>query len=151
MKAFAATSRGAFDNQGFGRGFAANREIEVVVRSEVVRRDFDDAPIGAFSQIESGKLNDFRLARIQAYLVLFDRLIVDLQINRQPIARRIAVITDLNRQVLEIFLTEDDTVRIDAGHCDIGGRKYLRSEEHTSELQSLTNLVCRLLLEKKKH
>src|SRR5258706_4337306 len=26
-----------------------------------------------------------------------------------------------------------------------------RSEEHTSELQSLTNLVCRLLLEKKKH
>src|SRR5258706_2035713 len=26
-----------------------------------------------------------------------------------------------------------------------------RSEEHTTELQSLTNLVCRLLLEKKKH
>src|ERR1019366_5045365 len=26
-----------------------------------------------------------------------------------------------------------------------------RSEEHTSELQSLTNLVCRLLLEKKKY
>src|ERR1019366_8759813 len=25
---------------------------------------------------------------------------------------------------------------------------YCRSEEHTSELQSLTNLVCRLLLEK---
>src|SRR2546427_7368184 len=29
------------------------------------------------------------------------------------------------------------------------GRK-LRSEEHTSELQSQSNLVCRLLLEKKK-
>src|SRR5258706_5224565 len=27
----------------------------------------------------------------------------------------------------------------------------VESEEHTSELQSLTNLVCRLLLEKKKH
>ena len=27
---------------------------------------------------------------------------------------------------------------------------FFRSEEHTSELQSLTNLVCRLLLEKKK-
>src|SRR5262249_62046791 len=27
----------------------------------------------------------------------------------------------------------------------------IRSEEHTSELQSLTNLVCRLLLEKKKN
>src|SRR5258706_11833094 len=29
-------------------------------------------------------------------------------------------------------------------------RTIERSEEHTSELQSLTNLVCRLLLEKKK-
>src|SRR5438093_13223487 len=29
-------------------------------------------------------------------------------------------------------------------------RAAARSEEHTSELQSLTNLVCRLLLEKKK-
>src|SRR5258706_990679 len=29
--------------------------------------------------------------------------------------------------------------------------RQLRSEEHTSELQSLTNLVCRLLLEKKKN
>src|SRR2546427_1610693 len=30
------------------------------------------------------------------------------------------------------------------------GREGLRSEEHTSELQSQSNLVCRLLLEKKK-
>src|SRR5205823_9214901 len=30
------------------------------------------------------------------------------------------------------------------------GRQFLRSEEHTSELQSLAYLVCRLLLEKKK-
>src|SRR5258705_9291482 len=30
------------------------------------------------------------------------------------------------------------------------GRKCKRSEEHTSELQSLRHLVCRLLLEKKK-
>src|SRR5690606_41478312 len=29
-------------------------------------------------------------------------------------------------------------------------RKYARSEEHTSELQSREKLVCRLLLEKKK-
>src|ERR1035441_10960949 len=30
-------------------------------------------------------------------------------------------------------------------------RSVLRSEEHTSELQSLRHLVCRLLLEKKKN
>src|SRR2546430_16885228 len=35
-------------------------------------------------------------------------------------------------------------LRLDCGGC------VLRSEEHTSELQSQSNLVCRLLLEKKK-
>src|SRR2546430_4351556 len=36
--------------------------------------------------------------------------------------------------------------------CSQAGRSnlYPRSEEHTSELQSQSNLVCRLLLEKKK-
>src|SRR5258706_1542175 len=42
-----------------------------------------------------------------------------------------------------------------AGSRGRGGEKLAsrrrRSEEHTSELQSLTNLVCRLLLEKKKN
>src|SRR5690554_6652574 len=33
----------------------------------------------------------------------------------------------------------------------VGLSKYFRSEEHTSELQSRPHLVCRLLLEKKKH
>src|SRR5688572_31223213 len=45
-----------------------------------------------------------------------------------------------------------------AGHARRGidkdrrpvGQLYQRSEEHTSELQSQSNLVCRLLLEKKK-
>src|SRR5688572_31177465 len=32
----------------------------------------------------------------------------------------------------------------------ISSARYGRSEEHTSELQSQSNLVCRLLLEKKK-
>src|SRR5260370_28370099 len=38
--------------------------------------------------------------------------------------------------------------------CELAGGKFypviFRSEEHTSELQSHLNLVCRLLLEKKK-
>src|SRR6266567_6818041 len=37
----------------------------------------------------------------------------------------------------------------DMGDPD-AGRQRPRSEEHTSELQSQSNLVCRLLLEKKK-
>src|SRR3954467_15094126 len=35
-------------------------------------------------------------------------------------------------------------------HDALGGRRIIRSEEHTSELQSHDNLVCRLLLDKKK-
>src|SRR5947207_11334683 len=34
--------------------------------------------------------------------------------------------------------------------CPVDGDATLRSEEHTSELQSHSDLVCRLLLEKKK-
>src|SRR3989441_4229258 len=37
-----------------------------------------------------------------------------------------------------------------AGILAVGARSVARSEEHTSELQSLAYLVCRLLLEKKK-
>src|SRR2546425_8725788 len=36
------------------------------------------------------------------------------------------------------------------GHLPLCPRRQNRSEEHTSELQSLAYLVCRLLLEKKK-
>src|SRR5690606_41368772 len=39
---------------------------------------------------------------------------------------------------------------IGAGDIKIEHRAIARSEEHTSELQSRENLVCRLLLEKKK-
>src|SRR5688572_30950496 len=43
---------------------------------------------------------------------------------------------------------DDRGDRLRRGRGREGGR--LRSEEHTSELQSQSNLVCRLLLEKKK-
>src|SRR5699024_12426376 len=39
---------------------------------------------------------------------------------------------------------------VDNGRGHGGGEFYPRSEEHTSELQSRFDLVCRLLLEKKK-
>src|SRR5260370_18790168 len=42
------------------------------------------------------------------------------------------------------YLTDDRPVRFPVSQCN-----SYRSEEHTSELQSHLNLVCRLLLEKK--
>src|SRR5256886_9152816 len=48
----------------------------------------------------------------------------------------------------------DDPARPAGGSCynchQISKQELSRSEEHTSELQSQSNLVCRLLLEKKK-
>src|SRR5688572_31437460 len=43
----------------------------------------------------------------------------------------------------------DDAVNGDRAGAGI--EREIRSEEHTSELQSQSNLVCRLLLEKKKN
>src|SRR2546425_4530147 len=45
------------------------------------------------------------------------------------------------------------TVCVDAAYYKFPDSRFLeeRSEEHTSELQSLAYLVCRLLLEKKKN
>src|SRR5438046_5942951 len=48
------------------------------------------------------------------------------------------------------FVGGTKDVRNTRDHGEDHGRPNPRSEEHTSELQSLTNLVCRLLLEKKK-
>src|SRR5690606_40723931 len=44
----------------------------------------------------------------------------------------------------------NQSVRIDNVMAPISVESVNRSEEHTSELQSRENLVCRLLLEKKK-
>src|SRR2546430_12242827 len=46
--------------------------------------------------------------------------------------------------------TRPDRHRMAGLAVRLGGRRS-RSEEHTSELQSQSNLVCRLLLEKKKN
>src|SRR3989454_2248741 len=63
------------------------------------------------------------------YTTLFRSRLVD----AEPLpAREVHVVSDLQRTALG------------------SGRAAVRSEEHTSELQSPCNLVCRLLLEKKK-
>src|SRR2546430_12218507 len=53
-------------------------------------------------------------------------------------------------QTVEHFLAAVRGLAIDNLLVELDGPE-LRSEEHTSELQSQSNLVCRLLLEKIKH
>src|SRR5256886_11202149 len=74
-------------------------------------------------------------------------------------AELIALRTQVIRSAMEVF--EPDVLIVDYLPLGVAGEltstlEHLRSrgnrsEEHTSELQSQSNLVCRLLLEKKKH
>src|SRR5262249_62119019 len=73
--------------------------------------------------------------------------LLTIALSDQPRAARILVIAAGAGVAGEIAQLEPSPP---AG-TERGFELALRSEEHTSELQSLTNLVCRLLLEKKKH
>src|SRR5205823_10823750 len=58
------------------------------------------------------------------------------------------------RDLLRLRPTETERLRLvearQVGRRHVAAQRRERSEEHTSELQSLAYLVCRLLLEKKK-
>src|SRR5690242_21285254 len=67
----------------------------------------------------------------------------------------LALVCVLGWILLEVGLAVGAAERVDAALVggELGVRPHLeavRSEEHTSELQSHVNVVCRLLLEKKK-
>src|SRR2546426_8526747 len=74
--------------------------------------------------------------------------------EKQPVGDFLAMDHDLPLEIALLSRQQhadeghDDVLRKPTG-CPCMVRK--RSEEHTSELQSPCNLVCRLLLEKKKH
>src|SRR5699024_1674029 len=78
---------------------------------------------------------------------LIDIHLMTYTIDNQPLDNDVNL--PLTFQGLDILaLLEIATVVIIAGKMD--RNPSLRSEEHTSELQSRFDLVCRLLLEKKK-
>src|SRR5205814_10414773 len=62
-------------------------------------------------------------------------------------------LAEVDFKIIEDTNTEVQAMRggeVDAISPTFGSNLLPRSEEHTSELQSLRHLVCRLLLEKKK-
>src|SRR5690242_21121329 len=67
---------------------------------------------------------------------------------RRPPRSTLFPYTTLFRSVTRATATRATTTRKWKPHCRTCACQ--RSEEHTSELQSHVNLVCRLLLEKKK-
>src|SRR5260370_15966584 len=79
-------------------------------------------------------------------LFLLSILIFFFLMIRRPPRSTLFPYTTLFRSVAKLFTDYDGYHRAE----QIAGNSR-RSEEHTSELQSHLNLVCRLLLEKKKH
>src|SRR2546430_13073042 len=67
-------------------------------------------------------------------------------IRRPPRSTLFPYTTLFRSEVLALLLQTGEALA-QAGNP---GLKLVRSEEHTSELQSQSNIVCRLLLEKKK-
>src|SRR2546427_6015189 len=73
------------------------------------------------------------------YTTLFRSLQVSLHPGQLLLSRRGEVLLRINRGAEDAGLLIEESA------------DRFRSEEHTSELQSQSNLVCRLLLEKKKN
>src|SRR5262245_7867491 len=66
-----------------------------------------------------------------------------------PIFGNVVLIDEINRAPAKVQSALLEAM--EERQVTVGGETHkLRSEEHTSELQSLRHLVCRLLLEKKK-
>src|SRR5690606_40681420 len=70
--------------------------------------------------------------------------------NLAKSADKIRVNVNMCRQDLAQFAVKDLAFAKNNRHNLVRNADSNRSEEHTSELQSRENLVCRLLLEKKK-
>src|ERR1022692_881022 len=93
--------------------------------------------------------NCYFMLKTFSILVLMVALAVAACAQEKP---RVLVLTDISNEPDD----EESLVRflVYANEFDVEGlfattSTWLRSEEHTSELQSPCNLVCRLLLEKK--
>src|SRR2546430_3188340 len=89
------------------------------------------------------------------YTTLFRSGAVDIRrfVGAATNGRNLVVDAGRNLQAngAEFFLTTTGGGLTSGGNISVTSGGTMRSEEHTSELQSQSNLVCRLLLDKKKH
>src|SRR5256885_11855451 len=77
----------------------------------------------------------------------------DLRARDRPHAERLRGVGEGERPAQAVVVGERERGVAELGRTlgELVRRRGPRSEEHTSELQSPCNLVCRLLLEKKTH
>src|SRR2546426_5278223 len=86
----------------------------------------------------------------QSVEILIGKLLTDEELREAFQQSPHGVLVWLLRQGLQLSRLEMEALK-SKKPSDLSGLADMRSEEHTSELQSPCNLVCRLLLEKKKN
>src|SRR5437016_9708897 len=119
------------------------------------RRDGDDLLIMSFDQLPSTLMHHAMVAATeQDQVVKVGRTALDPMHEMMSIAHRGGAFAPRPLAVSVASLqcaaqsSRDDPLRApDVDRHGVLAEQDARSEEHTSELQSLTNLVCRLLLE----
>src|SRR5260221_9443968 len=96
------------------------------------------------------------IACLKRGTIASDRIAVCIQLLQAARAQPLIVVCNGQRLLFRVWLPAYGTVHdlssshfLSTGDSSIGLYVISRSEEHTSELQSHSDLVCRLLLEKK--
>src|SRR5690606_41912089 len=97
----------------------------------------------AFSGILSSKTNEVTVLTVTAVALIILGILSFIFLRSKVVTRKEDKQPKDNLTVRTFF---QNSLMIKA----FSGAFFLKSEEHTSELQSRENLVCRLLLEKKK-
>src|SRR5262249_49308970 len=127
---------------GMTRAEITRQFDEIVAFAEVER--FLDTPVKRYSSGMYVRLAFSVAAHLEPEILIVDEVLAvgDAEFQKKCLGKMRDVSSKEGRTVL--FVSHNlAAVK--------GLEDTSRSEEHTSELQSLTNLVCRLLLEKKKY
>ena len=101
---------------------APEREIKTIVRREVSGDYVDRATVRAFVEIEPGKFHHPRVTAVETDVTFLNSLIVDLKIDRDVIAWRVAEVTDVDHDVIEILLAKHDAASFNIRDRDVGWR-----------------------------
>src|SRR5699024_12303162 len=96
--------------------------------------------------------DDYSMVEVRSGKAMLGKTLIDLDIRAKFGCNVVAIRHGKEMNVspsADYQITEDDVLIVIGADKDISKFERHRSEEHTSELQSRFDLVCRLLLEKK--
>src|SRR2546427_5055737 len=136
-------------------------------RKEVLKRNLDDPPKPLFREVRELILRKCAPGKVKQVRVIFEKQpfgeleslvtqkLLDVvkrvakdELESETWLHSVARLSGRSYQALRVSIIEfmdADAFNVSVENCE----SFLRSEEHTSELQSQSNIVCRLLLERK--